>query len=373
MEKQFGKLIMDIARGENNPRNSEGAFLTRKDGVILFVYSRFTGGEFDAAAADICLMESRDDGESFQETGVILTCRQEEAVNLMSLTLMEMENGDVGLFYLNRKTSNLMRLWLRRSSDGGKTWSAPVLCTPQEGFFVVNNDRVIRLSTGRLIVPAALHRKGYGKEPGDGAYFDARSEAMYFYSDDDGVTWRTSPGKVVMPYASCCTTGLQEPGVVELKNGVLWGWARTDLGRQYEMFSLDGGLRWTPCQPSRFTSPNSPLCMKRAPAGELLAFWNPVPLANGQREDNASGDWTGGRTPFVFAVSRDDGQTFSQPVVLEDDPDSGYCYCAVHFHKDSVLLGYCAGRRGDKLCLTRLRVRKILLKDLLDAAETERE
>jgi hypothetical protein len=36
---------------------------------------------------------------------------------------------------------------------------------------------------------------------------------------------------------------LQEPGCVELPGGVVYGYFRTDLGRQYESVSLDGGLR----------------------------------------------------------------------------------------------------------------------------------
>ena len=42
------------------------------------------------------------------------------------------------------------------SSDQGRTWSEPVLCMPGAGYYVTNNDRIIRLGSGRLVVPAAL-------------------------------------------------------------------------------------------------------------------------------------------------------------------------------------------------------------------------
>jgi sialidase-1 len=32
--------------------------------------------------------------------------------------------------------------------------------------------------------------------------------------------------------------------------------------------------------------------------------------------------------------------------VLEDDPGGWYCYTAIHFVKDAVLLSYCAGQRA---------------------------
>src|SRR5262245_16081764 len=39
--------------GPGNPRNSEGAFIALKDGRVLFVYTHFTGGGSDHAAAHL--------------------------------------------------------------------------------------------------------------------------------------------------------------------------------------------------------------------------------------------------------------------------------------------------------------------------------
>ncbi|MDO5349282.1 MAG: sialidase family protein [Lachnospiraceae bacterium] len=340
---------------EKNPRNSEGAFLMLQDGRIIFVYGRFKGENWaDHAPADICLVTSEDGGHSFGNGRIVLTCEEEKAVNIMSLSLMNMTNGDIGLFYLVRGTYTLMQMYLRRSSDGGQTWSERVLCTPQEGFFVVNNDRVTRLSDGRILVPAACHRTG-------DSFFDSRSEVVFFYSDDDGATWNCSEGKCCMPHLSGCTSGLQEPGVLELAAGVIWCWSRTDLGRQYEMFSVDNGNTWTAAQPSRFTSPNSPLCMKRDEKGRIYAIWNPIPEYNGREKTKV---FTGGRTPYVIAVSRDNGKSFSEPAAFETDENSGYCYCAILFTEEAMLLGYNAGGPEDGSCLARTRIRRIPLSQL---------
>ena len=145
--------------------------------------------------------------------------------------------------------------------------------------------------------------------------------------------------------------------MAELKNGVLWSWARTELGRQYEMFSMDGGDNWTTCQPSRFTSPNSPLCMKRADDGKLYAVWNPIPEYNGR--EKVEGIFTGGRTPMVIAASKDDGKTFTEPVAFEWDKERGYCYCAICFTRDALLLAYCAGGKAEGSCLVKTRIRRI--------------
>ncbi len=350
---ELGTVVQDLVPDikAENPRNSEGTFLETENDGILFVYSRFKGKRpDDEAFADLCLTRSMDGGRTFDQGRIILTCEGEDGVNMMSPSLLHMENGDIGLFYLVRMTYTMTRIFLRRSSDGGKTWGERVLCTPQDDFLVINNDRVLRLKSGRILLPVASHRAGPG-------YFDGRSEAMFFYSDDDGRTWHTAPGKCTLPNAAHCASGLQEPGVVQLENGVVWGWGRTELGRQYEMFSMDNGENWTACQPSRFTAPNSPLCMKRADDGRLYAIWNPVPEYNGR--EKVDGIFTGGRTPLVMAYSGDDGRTFTEPAAFEQDPESGYCYCAMYFTKDALLLAYCAGGKKDGSCLVRTRIRRV--------------
>lgn len=358
--KELGTVVAEFAPSKEmgNLRNSEGAFISLRDYSILFVYSRFKGdGLEDWNSSDIYAAVSTDGGKSFTDGKVLLTCEEEKAKNIMSLSLMHMENGDIGLFYLVRHTYSMMQMYVRRSKDIGKTWGKRVLCTPQEGFFVVNNDRVVRLESGRILIPAACHRTGQaGEVPGE-RFLDGCSQVVFFYSDDDGCSWQASEGKCCIPYTRNCASGLQEPGVLELGYGILWGYARTDLGRQYEMFSMDNGNTWTTPEPSRFTSPNSPLSMKRDWSGGIWAVWNPVPEYNGR--EKKTDIFTGGRTPYVIAVSRDNGQTFSEGVVFEEEEDHGYCYCAIHFLEDGVLLGYCAGGPKDGSCLAKTRIRRI--------------
>ena len=184
---------------------------------------------------------------------------------------------------------------------------------------------------------------------------------VFFYSDDDGYTWKQAEDKCSIPYHSYNKAGLQEPGLIELKDGFLWAWARTELGRQYEIFSFDNGEHWTASQPSRFTSPNSPLSMKRDSAGRIYAIWNPIPEYNGRKIPDY---FTGGRTPYVLAVSDDNGKTFSDPIIFEDDEDAGYCYCAIYFTDEKMLLAYCAGGEKEQLCLAKTRLRGIPMDQL---------
>lgn len=345
------EIRIELSPAPGNPRNSEGAFLPLRDGRVLFCYSAFLGDSArDYTEANIACVESSDGGASWSRPHTLFTAESNGAMNLMSVSLLRMRNGEIGLFYLVRRDWDDMRVVLRRSQDEGEHWSEMVECTPRKGYFVMNNDRALRLSTGRILLPAAEHTL---QDAAQRAYTPAI--ATFFYSDNDGMSWHESAARLSIADTGSAS-GLQEPGIVELWDGSLYGWARTDLCLQYEFASRDGGATWSPPRPSRFTSPLSPLSTKRMPDGRLFAVWNPIP-AYVTRE---SSPITGGRTPLVASVSADDGTTWSAPWALETDPEGGYCYTAICFTEVGVLLAYCGGdARRDASCLNRLILRRI--------------
>ena len=130
----------------------------------------------------------------------------------------------------------------------------------------------------------------------------------------------------------------QEPGVVELDNDRLLLWVRTDVGEQYGCSSEDGGENWSPLKPTGIASPRSPATIERVPSTkDLVMVWNDhadLPIA--QRKH---------RTPLSVAISRDGGETWINTRTLADDPFGWYCYTAMTFIEDYVLLGHCAGDR----------------------------
>ena len=353
--------ILDLAPCEGNRRNSEGDFILLKDGRILFVYSRYGDGSADGDAADLYAIFSSDGGRSFSAPRLLISRGSLGADNLMSVTLRRMKNGDLGLFFLKKTAPYQCRLYLMRSSDEGVTFSRPVACIPHRGYFVVNNDRIILTRSGTWLVPAACTEVLIDDGTGDGTYGPAH--LIVYASDDDGATWyRKGEARPAGGFEKS-RTGLQEPGLLELSDGTLWAWFRTDTGWQYESFSRDGGESWTAPVRSCFTAPSSPLSAERLSDGSILAIWNPVPILNGRTDRSPRyGFWTGGRTPLVMARSFDAGKTFSAPADLERDPDLGYAYVAIRELPDrSVLLGYCAGEPGDGGMLNRLRIARLHL------------
>lgn len=332
--KKIGHEVSFIAPRENNPRNGEGDFIRLNDGRIMYVYCGFLGSSWgDDMPSDIRAIFSSDEGDTWADDCIILQ-HDEQSANFMCPSVMRMANGDVGLFYL-RKFEYCGGIsddvCLVRSSDEGKTWSAPVHITDSTEYFVMENDHIVRLESGRLMVPLNLHsymEDGVLKRTGHGLM-------CLFASDDDGRTWYEISDRLDIPFAELSETGLQETMLYQSLDGSVRAFSRTDLGFQYECVSCDDCKTWTTPKPNTFfTSPPSPLMMKRF--GELtLAVFNPIPDYAGRDPDEP---W--GRTPFVMAVSRDDGKTFPNIYYLEDDLKNGYCYPAIFDGGDYVLVGY---------------------------------
>ncbi len=343
----------------DNPRNSEGSFLPLADGRIAFAYSRYTGeSDGDHAACNICVIYSNDGGKTFdtEHYETLVYAREYGEQNVMSVTLRRMNNGDIGLFYLLKHPGITSEYYLRRYKNDFSEFIGETKCLPfnYDSYFVVNNDRVLKTSSGKFIIPAALHHSSISK---DNEYLDGRATVYFFVSEDDGQSW-TQQRETLRLADTYSRTGLQEPGLVELGGGVLYCYSRTDRMFQYESVSIDGGEHWFMPQPSRFTSPDSPMLIKKNPySGMYYAVWNPKPNCFGHPQHGIS--W--GRTPLVIAQSAD-GVNFSEPVVIEDDPARGYCYPAMEFTDEkTVLLAYCSGGEEEGCCLDKTTLRRLVI------------
>ncbi len=331
------ELVLRLEPGPDNPRNSEGSFITLKDGRILFIYSHFTGTSSagDNGSAHLAGRYSGDGGKTWGKKSKLIV-EKEGVKNIMSASLLRLKNGDITLFYLRKNSISDCIPMIRVSKDEAKTWSDPVACiTDKQGYFVLNNDRVIQLENGRLIMAVSLH-----KTPED-PLFSQKGKIYSYYSDDHGQSWKTSGRQIPNPGDIL----LQEPGLVELKNGNLMMFIRTDMGVQYMSYSKDKGETWSPAEPSTIVSPRSPASIERIPStNDLLMVWN----NNGSDRKR--------RTPLNIAVSKDEGNTWEKMKTIEDDPDGGYCYTAIHFTDKHVLLAYCAGSqsKGTRLTVTNI-------------------
>jgi sialidase-1 len=322
-----------LAPSDGNPRNSEGDFVRLADGRILFVYTRYYAGRgSDHDHASLAARTSADGGRTWSETDLEVLANEGQ-MNVMSVSLLRLQNGEIALVYLRKNSTQDCLPYLRLSSDEAQSWSEPHRIIPQgeAGYYVVNNDRLVQLSSGRLIVPVAQHC-GYQMQ----AEWGRVGVISCYLSDDDGRTWRRSRASFYATRSDGSKIQTQEPGVVELNDGRLLMFLRTDAGFQYFCHSSDNGETWSEPAPGPLASPLSPMSIERIPqTGDLLAIWND---ATGKDPANAQR-----RTPMSVAVSKDEGQTWIHRRNLENDEDGFYCYTAMEFVDQRVLFGYCAG------------------------------
>ena len=102
VRKKIGREVLFLSTGEGNPRNGEGAFLRLKNGEILFVYTAYIGEDWnDHCTAELYGCVSPDEGETWSNPHLILK-KPADSKNLMSVSFLRMQNGDIGLFYLKK-------------------------------------------------------------------------------------------------------------------------------------------------------------------------------------------------------------------------------------------------------------------------------
>lgn len=329
------EITLQLLPSADNPRNSEGDFIQLKDGRILFVYTHFTSGTGDHAKAYLAGRYSSDGGKTWSQKDVTIL-PNEGGMNVMSVSLLRMTNGNIALFYLKKNAETDCIPYMRISTDEASSWGDPIRCMQDEGYHVVNNDRFVQLPDNRILYPAALHSF-------ENSRLNPKALIYTYYSDDFGKSWTKS---AAVPNVD--EVVLQEPGVVQLKDGKLMLFCRTDAGVQYFSYSEDRGKTWSPIAPGNIKSPLSPASIKRIPrTGDLLLVWN------NNYEEGRNG---GKRTPFNLAISKNEGITWENKKTLENDPNGWYCYTAINFIDDHVLLGHCAGDRetGNGLSTTQI-------------------
>ena len=337
------RKVLELAPRPGNPRNSEGDFVKLADGTLLFAWSCFyeagaiENGSWDNGGANIVFRRSKDNGETWSGEDEMLV--RNDAMNVMSVSFLRLADGRIALFYGRKLSAVESESLMRTSSDEAKTWSGAVKvseCLPK-GYYVQNNARAVQLATGRILLPLARH-----PEKPDGGLM-AEASLVCVFSDDAGATWRA--GAVVDVYGADGTRVVtQEPGVVELLDGRVMMWARTNRGSQYAGFSSDGGVSWSAFNPTDLAGPLSPATIRRLKSGSLVAVWNDHRL-------NPELVPRGRRAPLSVAVSHDDGRTWQKSVAIEENLADFLCYTAMYERKDGILLAYCRKETRNLDCI----------------------
>jgi sialidase-1 len=333
------ETVIAPTRGDN-PRNGEGAIIPLRDGRLLLGWTRFTGGGRDHSGAEIWGRISKDGGLTWEDPFLL----QENIglCNVMSVGFLRLHSGTLLFgFAVKNHPAEDCRYYVRHSSNEGETWGEPILATPEQGYFVVNNDRLLQTRQGRLLIPAAKSID---------AYYHCFSTC--FASDDEGRTWQRRAQVLDLLDSA---VGLQEPGIVECADGTLWMYMRTDRGCIYASRSVNAGESWSAPEPTSLVAPVAPASARRLPGRDEILI-----LYNDRRGVPYSPDPSTvfhHRTPLTAALSSDGGRSWHSHKLVESDRSKSHCYTSIAFHGEDTLLAYYVGVAGGpnlldlKLCI----------------------
>lgn len=216
---------------------------------------------------------------------------------------------NVTLFFKRGRRITSWKTFVRRSADGGITWSAEEELVPgdETGGRGPVKDKPILTASG-ILAAGASH------ESPDGKIW----RAFFDLSEDGGRTFRRTD-----------YLGTAEP--VRLIQPTLWedgeglhALLRSDSGRIWRADSEDGGRTWSEAYPTDLPNNNSGIDLTALPDGRIALACNPV-----------GSDW-GSRTPLALYISRNGGESWIRELDFARGPGE-YSYPALIFAKGRLI------------------------------------
>ncbi len=299
----------------NKPASMEGTLFQCDDGSILFsAFDAMVEGDLSEHFACTRFKRSTDNGQTWSEPW-LTTNTDGKPTECHHLTMLNLGSGKLGMAYATRnvpkgRTGRDGGTMFATSSDNGQTWSVVSVIEPRFG--ICCTGHAIVMSTGRIVVPVFKWISSNPTGEAESFLSPSMSYAYVYVSDDQGQTWTQSLSELFVSHYREAYD-LEEPAVIELKDGRLLMHLRCQLGRGYRCWSEDGGICWSRPEPLPYAAGYTPHCLKRLPGGELLTIWTQV-----SRQEIFSGFH---RHRLSCAVSRDDGQTWENFKNLESLDD----------------------------------------------------
>ncbi len=204
-----------------------------------------------------------------------------------------------------------------RSMDGGKSWQdLQRLHTPWTG---ANRD-MIETRDGRVVFTSMQMRHNPG-----------RHTVLTYASDDEGESWQAS--NIIDLGGVGNHGGVTEATLVELKDGRLLKYIRTNWGQFWLAISTDGGRYWHPYGPAGIDASSAPGALLRLESGRIALVWNRF-YPEGQTEvelRGGDGNWSATPTSnyrheLSISFSSDECESWSAPAVIARNPEGEVSY-----------------------------------------------
>jgi alpha-L-rhamnosidase len=310
--------------------------------------SAFFGGTREGAP-DVCIYTCRKDKGSDKWTAPALA-----ADGILSPTLRkacynpvlyQMKDGPLFLFY---KIGNKVSDWvgyLKKSDDGGKTWSKAYQLP--EGYLGPIKNKIVDVD-GKSIAPSSTEAGGWkvhfeiAEDGGRKTHIVgpiAASPAVLtedMLKTDTKSDTKAKADNETGEDIKATTVQAIQPSILTYKDGRLQILCRTRNGRIATSWSSDKGETWTPLTLTDLPNNNSGTDAVTLQDGRQVLIYNAVATPPGTKK--------GVRTPLNIAVSKD-GIHWDMVLTLEDSPVSQYSYPSIIQGKDGRIHAVYTWRR----------------------------
>lgn len=339
------------------------ALVVTNDGTVLAFCEGRRRSSRDSGDIDLLLKRSTDGGVTWSGQQVLYEEGGDEDITIGNpCPVIDANTGFVWLFF----TRNNDDVLVTHSEDDGNTWDPPEDLTrqlkapEQQGWYATGPGHGIQLRfgsrKGRLVVPTYASERVEGKK---------RAVSFFIYSDDHGASWHTG-GRTWAPESLKSAGG--ECLAIEKTSGEIYLTVRTSnrgRGRAYAL-SQDGGDAWQALQfDEALPAPGCQASIVRysdALEGErnVVLFANPAGAIDLDRRRLDEG-----RYELTIRVSYDDAATWPTAKLINDERAS---YSDLAVLPGGTIL--CLYERGQKNLYESIRLAHLNLAWLESPAET---
>lgn len=304
--------------------------LELKDGVM----SAWFGGRFEKDPDTAIWISRRINGKWENPKKVVDVL----GVAAWNSVLFRRSDGAIILFY---KIGAEILKWHTEyivSKDEGATWSEPKELVKGDigGRGPVKNKPIYLSDNKTILAPASLEGDSWN------GFVDI--------SCDEGKTWEMSelvPLRRINPNERrirdrvynkyfCFGKGVIQPTLWEDNDGNVNMLLRSTSSRIFRSTSIDKGKTWSLAYDTGLPNNNSGIDLAKLSDGTLVLSYNP--------RENIPGMTKGARTPLILSYSEDNGETWQELCVLENE-DGAFAYPSIISNEnDEIMVVYSANR-----------------------------